>query len=355
VGTLVLLSLIILTFGGAALLRRGWRGVAIDDHPLCRRCGYDLHGRPAGAAAVCPECGADLSKPRSRRIGHRRKSRGVLTAGLALLVIALGEAGTVGVMVTRNYDWHRIEPVWLLLREAKDTSGQPAALLELIRRLEDGKLSQRQIDTIADTALSLQADANRPWQPIWGDFIDAARSKQRLDDGRWRRYASTSLDFALPPNALTVSQRSLPSNVLHVTVTYRPGRTGAIVSKTLYLQTTVRAVGADGGGGGSGGGGVLADKQYASQVEHPLQWAGGNFAQPYKAALDPKKIATTRSSEQTVRVTVEAIVSEIPDFFLHQEREPGKYQPVVTRTVTYSAPFHLLLAATQPTPSAARR
>jgi hypothetical protein len=29
------------------LIAVAWRGAAIDNHPLCRRCGFDLFGKPA--------------------------------------------------------------------------------------------------------------------------------------------------------------------------------------------------------------------------------------------------------------------------------------------------------------------
>lgn len=40
------------------LLRRGLRGRAIDDHPVCRACGFDLFNLPSDRAA-CPECGSE--------------------------------------------------------------------------------------------------------------------------------------------------------------------------------------------------------------------------------------------------------------------------------------------------------
>jgi hypothetical protein len=42
--------------GGAVTLRAGLRGRQIDNHPLCRRCGFDLTGRLAHSAK-CAECG----------------------------------------------------------------------------------------------------------------------------------------------------------------------------------------------------------------------------------------------------------------------------------------------------------
>ena len=44
------------------------RGRRVGDHPYCRRCGFDLFGKPPGST-VCSECGADLAGPQGR--AHR--------------------------------------------------------------------------------------------------------------------------------------------------------------------------------------------------------------------------------------------------------------------------------------------
>src|SRR5918993_5786284 len=52
------------------------RGRRVDDHPVCRKCGFDLVGKPADATR-CSECGADLSRRRAVRVGWRETRRGV--------------------------------------------------------------------------------------------------------------------------------------------------------------------------------------------------------------------------------------------------------------------------------------
>src|SRR5215218_8796709 len=102
---------------GLALLVIGWRGRRTDDHPLCRRCGFDLTGRPPDSTR-CAECGADIATSRAIRIGHRRK-RGVVSL-LAML--------TLGVRAFVNFDDINLmpyKPAWLLVRDA--TGGTPAA------------------------------------------------------------------------------------------------------------------------------------------------------------------------------------------------------------------------------------
>jgi tRNA(Ile2) C34 agmatinyltransferase TiaS len=60
---LAILPLGLIVVGISALVR-GLRGRRIDDHPLCRRCGFDLTGKPE-TSTRCPECGSDLRRPRA--------------------------------------------------------------------------------------------------------------------------------------------------------------------------------------------------------------------------------------------------------------------------------------------------
>jgi predicted RNA-binding Zn-ribbon protein involved in translation (DUF1610 family) len=60
---------------GGWLLRRGLRGPAVEvEHPFCKRCGYDLFGRPP-ESELCPECGANLLRSQAMRCG-RHTGRG---------------------------------------------------------------------------------------------------------------------------------------------------------------------------------------------------------------------------------------------------------------------------------------
>ena len=59
---------------GLTLALIGWRGRRVDDHPVCRKCRFDLAGvYPANE--TCPECGRDLAGRRAVRIGNRRHKR----------------------------------------------------------------------------------------------------------------------------------------------------------------------------------------------------------------------------------------------------------------------------------------
>src|SRR4051812_1242733 len=88
---------------GALLLATGLRGRRVDERPRCRRCGYDLSGRPAGSA-VCSECGSDLNVPRAVRIGHRERRPGLVASGAVLLVLAATVGGVIVWAQARGFD-----------------------------------------------------------------------------------------------------------------------------------------------------------------------------------------------------------------------------------------------------------
>ena len=77
--------------GGAAIMVLLWglRTRKLDDHPICRRCKYDLFGLPADRRQ-CPECGAELTGVQAVTIGHRTRHPPTIIAGLAAALFALG-------------------------------------------------------------------------------------------------------------------------------------------------------------------------------------------------------------------------------------------------------------------------
>src|SRR2546423_15664322 len=87
---------------GATLFAIGLRGRHINDHPLCARCGFDLLGIPA---TTCPECGGDLTRPRSRRVGERRRRRAPLIAGGLLSLLGLVGGALLPWGAATSFDW----------------------------------------------------------------------------------------------------------------------------------------------------------------------------------------------------------------------------------------------------------
>ena len=187
-----------------ALTAVGVRGRRTDDHPLCRRCRFDLTGRPADAERRCPECGADLAPPRATVVGHRRRRPVLLAFGLAVLLPTLAlEVATFGRLSTKAY-WYPYAPVVYLSHEAgsADPARRDPALTELVKRSTTGALSAWDCRWLADAALDYQGDPYKPWDEAWGDLLERFRADGRLSDDRWARYAAQAL-----PGAMTLELR----------------------------------------------------------------------------------------------------------------------------------------------------
>src|SRR2546423_905875 len=138
---------------------RGWRGKRVGDHPFCRRCGFDLFGKP-GDSHKCPECGATLHAKRAIVIGVRQRSALALSVGTPPLLIGLVVAAAIGWGNYRDVDWQRYKPLtWLLYQaNSSDPAAQSPAVAEMLRRLNAGTLSKEQASAIIDAGLKAQGD-----------------------------------------------------------------------------------------------------------------------------------------------------------------------------------------------------
>ena len=193
---MLLLSTTVLLALAVVLVLAGLRGRRTDDHPLCRRCGYDLTGRP-DAAARCPECGADLARRRAIRVGHRVRRRALLAVGSTILVPLVAGLGVAGWAWERGIDPTPYKPAWWLRH---DLDAGPAlrakSLAELTARVRAGHLSAGQAAAVADRALAAQAGA-APWDPAWGTFIEAAHAAGSLGRPQWATYARQAVILSL--------------------------------------------------------------------------------------------------------------------------------------------------------------
>src|SRR5436305_14870296 len=109
---------------GIVLLYLAMRGRRIDDHPVCRRCRFDLIGLPPGGNK-CSECGADLKRRRAIRIGNRQRRWGWVLLGMLLI---LGNGIWLSIQSRRiiaENDFTPYKPVWLLLSEARSSADSP--------------------------------------------------------------------------------------------------------------------------------------------------------------------------------------------------------------------------------------
>ena len=182
---------------GVALLALGLRGRRVDDHPLCRRCGYDLTGTPADR---CPECGRDLSAARSTKTGHRRRRPGLVAGGLALLLPSLAVLAAIAYVAASGVDVQGYKPQLLLRMESRssDPATADAAAAELARRYDDDGLSPASVAALVDAVLAKQADPSRPWdEEAEGVLVERMRFRGDVTDGQWADFIVNGSDMSI--------------------------------------------------------------------------------------------------------------------------------------------------------------
>ena len=198
----VVFILAVVATAGVCLVVQGHRGRVTDDHSFCRRCGFDLTGRPA-AGGRCAECGANLVAA-AIRVGNRRRRPGLLVAGASMVAAAAMPALVQTALTVTHTDPIRYEPIGWLLREVARSpdSSLPPATDELCRRLRSGRLSPADQARIVAAALGYQADLSRRWDRRWGDAIEALNATGHLPAADWKAYLAHD-----QPATLTVRPR----------------------------------------------------------------------------------------------------------------------------------------------------
>lgn len=156
--TVLCISWTALAFG-VVLAFWGKRGKPIDEHPVCRKCRFDLVGRPPGSDR-CPECGADLGRKRSITTGNRKPQRSAIIIGGCSSILAF--------CVFSGWGWVRFhylnesdKPTWLVLLDAKSSKAdfRSTALWELSDRQSGGRLSESQCNAYIDRLIPLTRSA----------------------------------------------------------------------------------------------------------------------------------------------------------------------------------------------------
>lgn len=184
------------------------RGRRVGDHPHCRRCGFDLFGLPPNNAH-CPECGANVTTPKSVRIGERRVRRRLLAFGiLCTLACGVQTANTAYDLVDR-INWIRYKPFGWLLNDAVDKAlatdtayVKDVNIDELTDRYASERLSRDQADRVISATLDLQADYSKPWPVEWTRLLDDMLTNRELTELQLRRYIEqgVALELNAKPN-----------------------------------------------------------------------------------------------------------------------------------------------------------
>jgi|GEM_PF-6955927 hypothetical protein len=206
----------VLSAAGLLLAWHGWRGTRVNDHPICRRCGFDLVGRVLSGPErnICPECGADLMVHKAVQQGQRERRRWTIAAGCLLLAVGLGLAGLKTIDRLANFNWNTVKPVWLLVYEAKQPGFQNDLVLqELMDRRSKGELPGTVYSELAEHALAVQADPSAPWTPLWGDLILDAHERGNLPPERLDEYFTNAVEVKMNIRPRVRAGMSVPYSV----------------------------------------------------------------------------------------------------------------------------------------------
>jgi hypothetical protein len=252
---------------GLVLVLVGLRGRMAGTSPACRRCRYSLAGHPADAA-VCPECGGDLTRPNAIVHGERRRRTGVWVAGLVAIVagLAMFAAGAYpGVMAI---DWLRYRPVGWLLADIEGPAGvsRDRSAKELLRRMIDRELDDAAMARVIDHTLRVQGDYAKAWDQHWYNLIKTAGMGGRLSERQVRTFLEQGATFTLTakPRIRRGEQFRLDSAVGFPRIPFTlegkyeagPAHAGDVVVSTRLVKhrsdvgfvSTVIAMGSGGGG-----------------------------------------------------------------------------------------------------------
>ncbi len=180
------------------LLLHGLRGRVALRGVFCGACRFDLAGIDLDSAqARCPECGAEVHNASARRSMVRRASRVWIVAGL--LFAAIGFGGLYAALFVANATLCAYLPSPIVLSLAE--RGHSDAIDEALRRWSTpDELTEDQQGRLIQTALDIQADRERAWDPRWGELLRNAIEMQQLSDEQLISFVTNGYTYrvALP-------------------------------------------------------------------------------------------------------------------------------------------------------------
>ena len=194
---MLVLALLAIGVLGCVLLWAGLRGMRIDDHPVCRKCTFDLIGIQLGYA-TCPECGTQLTQDQIVR--GNRKRRPLVAASGAFLALPLILSGLL--LFASPASVVRALPNQSLVWFAQ-ISGDRTAVNELAVRMTAKLLTRVQAESLVQSALTRQADILTPWLEDWGNIVDEAILRGWVSDDDLQRYLkqAVTLYMTMSPRA----------------------------------------------------------------------------------------------------------------------------------------------------------
>ncbi len=184
------------TFGlfFAALAAIWFRGKSVPGTRICSRCEFDVRDRGPNQP-ICPECGADLARPRGMRPQRRRSVR---RGSVAAVIAAIALLGCV-TPIAMNLASPARRPLWWLQFELRstDANARSRASVELIRRAGVGSLTVADYKSLAPTLLALQADSTIPWDSAWGRLFETGAARGAMSNAQLQTYLQQGSSFVI--------------------------------------------------------------------------------------------------------------------------------------------------------------
>ncbi len=241
---LVGLSWFVLVTGGM-LAWAAWRGRRVNDHPLCRKCGFDLVGHAAqllaqtsqlDTVAKCPECGTPLGSPRAILVGQRVRRSRLLAVAIVMMILGGAGVGLTGWGSLSTVNWNLHKPTWLLVIEAQSPTrtGAQGVYAELLARqmINPSAYAGSRSNVLTAAILRIQGDQSAAWHEEMGRLLESMRASGQVDDARWETYGVQAIDTAL----VDVAEKIELDDVLPVSVTFTGGRGGGAGTQIVAIN-----------------------------------------------------------------------------------------------------------------------
>ncbi len=266
------------------------RGRRVDDHPICRKCRFDLVGIYPGAEA-CPECGRMLTKVRT---GNRVRRKGLLLASLLVLTLGVVGVGAMGASLFAGPALNPYKPLWVLRMEMLGTRAQRAddALEEVLDRLADDELSEGQIRRLADLALDQHEQRKEPAVFRWVRLLDAMVAQDLLEPDELTRYYRNAIEVQVRARPAIRADDPLPVDITLPTPLCSSGQMMFVRAEILDLRETAS-------------GRVIADPKQAQFGLTGRTAAGGRGMSSMRDTITLREIAVGEHElAGTLRVSV---------------------------------------------------
>jgi len=210
------------------------RGRRVDDHPVCRKCRFDLVGIYPGAE-TCPECGRMLTRVRT---GNRVRRKGLLLASLLVLSLGVVGGGILGASLFAGPALNPYKPLWMLRMEMLGTRSQRAddALEEVLDRLVDDELSEGQVRRLADLALDQHEQREEPAVFRWVRLLDAMVAQDLLEPDERTRYYRNAIEAQVTVRPVIRAGDPLPIDITLPTPLCSSGQMMFVRTEILGLR-----------------------------------------------------------------------------------------------------------------------